>query len=99
MPKIDVSFEIDENSILTVKAKDQGSGKKGSITIANDGERLNRDEIDQMIKESERYAEQDKKIREKLEVRAKFANYISSMKSTLDSQLGKKLSIDDQYKI
>jgi molecular chaperone DnaK (HSP70) len=57
MPKIDVTFMIDENSILTVKAKEMGSGKKGQITIANDKARLNKDEIEKMIKDSERYSE------------------------------------------
>jgi heat shock protein 5 len=56
MPKIDVTFIIDENSILTVHAKEQGSGKKGSITITNDNGRLSKAEIDKMIRDSERFA-------------------------------------------
>lgn len=60
---------------------------------------MNRDEIDSMIKESERYAEQDKKIKERYETKQKFEHYVSSMKSTIESSFGKKLSVDDQYKI
>merc|ERR1712166_1180511 len=67
VPQIEVTFEIDENSILTVSASDKGTGKKEAITITNDKGRLTKEEIDQMIADSEKYAEEDKdKLAEKL---------------------------------
>jgi len=53
VPQIEVTFEIDENSILTVSASDKGTGKKEAITITNDKGRLTKEEIDQMIADSE----------------------------------------------
>lgn len=89
-----MTFAIDENSILTVTARDKGSGKKEAMTVANDKGRLNRDQIEKMIKDSERFAEQDKKVRERIEAKKSLEDYINSMKSTIsDSEgLSRKLS-------
>jgi molecular chaperone DnaK len=68
VPQIDVTFDIDANGILNVAAKDLGTGKEQKITItASSG--LTKDEIDRMVKESERHADEDKKRREEIEVR------------------------------
>jgi len=69
VPQIEVTFEIDENSILTVSANDKGTGKKETITITNDKGRLSKDEIEQMIKDSEKYAEEDKAIKAKIDAK------------------------------
>jgi heat shock protein 5 len=69
VPQIEVTFEIDENSILTVSANDKGTGKKETITITNDKGRLTKEEIDQMIKDSEKFADEDKAIKEKIDSR------------------------------
>ena len=52
-----MTFIIDENSILHVTAKDKGSGKKEGLTITNDQNRLNKDQIEKMIHEAEFYSE------------------------------------------
>merc|ERR1712048_1205301 len=54
-PQIEVTFSIDENSILLVSAKDQGTNKEESITITNDKGRLTQEEIGRMIKEAEEF--------------------------------------------
>lgn len=59
IPQIEVTFAIDENSILTVTAKDKGTGKKQGMTITNEKGRLNKDEIEKMIKDAEKFAAQD----------------------------------------
>jgi endoplasmic reticulum chaperone BiP len=69
VPQIEVTFEIDENSILTVSASDKGTGKKETITITNDKGRLTKEEIDQMIADSEKYADEDKAIKEKIDAK------------------------------
>jgi heat shock protein 5 len=66
--KIDVTFQLDENSILTVIAKEMGSEEK-SITIANDKGRLTASEIERMINDAAQHAEQDALLREKLEAK------------------------------
>ncbi|MFZ5595278.1 MAG: molecular chaperone DnaK [Pseudomonadota bacterium] len=64
VPKIEVTFDIDSNGILNVTAKDQATGKSQSITITG-STRLSEDEKQRMIKEAEKYREQDKQRREK----------------------------------
>ncbi|WP_066586567.1 molecular chaperone DnaK [Corynebacterium provencense] len=68
VPQIEVTFDIDANGIVHVTAKDKGTGKESTITI-QDGSGLSQDEIDQMIKDAEAHAEEDKKRREEQEVR------------------------------
>jgi molecular chaperone DnaK len=68
IPQIEVTFDIDANGIVHVTATDKGTGKETSITI-QDGSGLSQDEIDQMVKDAEAHAEEDKKRREEQEVR------------------------------
>ncbi|MEY8565684.1 molecular chaperone DnaK [Corynebacteriaceae bacterium 7-707] len=68
VPQIEVTFDIDANGIVHVTAKDKGTGKETSITI-QDGSGLSQEEIDQMVKDAEAHAEEDKKRREEQEVR------------------------------
>ncbi|MEO9322639.1 molecular chaperone DnaK [Nocardioides sp. C4-1] len=68
VPKIEVTFDIDANGIVHVTAKDQGSGKEQSMTISG-GSALSKDEIDRMVKDAEKYAEEDAKRREAVEAR------------------------------
>jgi len=68
VPQIEVTFDIDANGILHVSAKDLGTGKSQKITItASSG--LNKDEVEKMKKEAEAHAEEDKKLREKIELK------------------------------
>lgn len=68
VPQIEVSFDIDANGILNVKAKDKASGKEQTITITA-STNLSKDEIEKMKKEAEAHAEEDKKRRESVEVK------------------------------
>merc|ERR1711988_95330 len=90
VPQIDVTFEIDANGILNVKAE--------KITITNDKGRLNQDEIDRMVKEAEQFAEEDKKVKGKVEAKNSLENYLYSMKNTVTDKkkLGEKISEDDK---
>ena len=101
VPQIEVTFEIDENSILTVSANDKGTGKKEVITITNDKGRLTKEEIERMIKDSEKYEAEDKAIKEKIDTRNQFENYIYQMKNSVDDKgkLGEKISAEDKGKI
>ena len=82
IPQIEVTFDIDANGIVNVSAKDKATGKEQHITItASSG--LSDDEIDQMVKDAESHAEDDKKRRELIEERNKLDSLIYSLEKTL----------------
>merc|ERR1712195_303759 len=68
-PQIEVTFEIDSNGILNVGAEDKGTGKSEKITITNDKGRLTEEQIEKMIKEAEQFAEEDKKVKERVDAK------------------------------
>lgn len=68
VPQIEVTFDIDANGIVNVSAKDLGTGKEQKITITA-STNLSEEEIQQAVKEAERYAEEDKKRREAVEAK------------------------------
>ncbi|MEU3020888.1 MULTISPECIES: molecular chaperone DnaK [unclassified Nocardiopsis] len=68
VPQIEVAFDIDANGIVSVTAKDLGTGKEQSVTISG-GSAMSKDDIDQMVRDAEQYAEEDRKRREDAEVR------------------------------
>ncbi|WP_026122302.1 molecular chaperone DnaK [Nocardiopsis halotolerans] len=68
VPQIEVTFDIDANGIVSVTAKDLGTGKEQSVTISG-GSAMSKDDIDKMVREAEQYAEEDRKRREEAEVR------------------------------
>ena len=68
MPQVEVTFDIDANGILNVSAKDKGTGKEQSITItASSG--LSQDEIEQMVSDADRFAEEDERKRQEIQTR------------------------------
>jgi endoplasmic reticulum chaperone BiP len=85
-PQIEVTFEVDENSILKVSAVEKATGKSEKIVITNDKGRLSKEEIEQMIKDAEQFAEQDKKVKEKIDAKNSLENYIYSMKNTVEDK-------------
>jgi len=97
-PQIEVTFEIDENSILTVNAHEKGTGSTESLTITNDKGRLTKEEIEKMIEEAEQFADQDKEIKEKLDAKHQLENYIYQMRNTIEDpeKLADKLDEDDK---
>merc|ERR1712013_518967 len=72
VPQIEVTFEIDENSILTVNANDKGTGKSETITITNDKGRLTKEQIEQMIADSKKFEAEDKAIKDKIDTKNQF---------------------------
>ncbi|XP_078606139.1 endoplasmic reticulum chaperone BiP-like [Branchiostoma floridae x Branchiostoma japonicum] len=101
VPQIEVTFEIDVNGILKVSAEDKGTGNKEKITITNDQNRLSPEDIERMVSDAERFAEDDKKVKEKVEARNELESYAYSLKNQIgDSEkLGGKLEDDDKEKI
>ncbi|XP_017977288.1 PREDICTED: luminal-binding protein 5 isoform X1 [Theobroma cacao] len=101
VPQIEVTFEVDANGILHVTAEDKAAKKSQSITITNDKGRLSQEEIEKMVKEAEEFAEEDRKVREKIDSRNKLETYIYNMRSTIDDKdkLADKLGSDDKERI
>nr|XP_054769429.1 endoplasmic reticulum chaperone BiP-like [Lytechinus pictus] len=98
VPQIEVTFEIDVNGILRVSAEDKGTGNKEKITITNDQNRLTPEDIERMVNEAERFAEEDKKTKEKVEARNELESYSYSLKNQVNDEekLGGKLSDDEK---
>jgi len=97
IPQIEVTFDIDANGIVNVKAKDLGTEKEQKITItASSG--LSDEEIDKKVKEAEQYSEEDKKLKEKIELRNQADTLIYSVEKTL-KESGDKVSEDERNQI
>lgn len=86
VPQIEVSFDLDSNSILHVTAVDKGSGKSNQIKITNDSGRLSKEDIERMVADAEKYAESDKFEADRVEARNQLENLLYQTKSTV-SQL------------
>lgn len=84
MPQIEVSFQVDANGILQVSAEDKGTGKSEKVTITSEKGRLSEEEIEHMIQEAEQFAEEDKKVKDRVDARNGLESYIYNMKAQLD---------------
>ncbi len=91
VPQIEVKFNIDENGIVNVSAKDKGTGNEQDITIESDTG-LSEEEIDEMVKEAEEHAEEDKEKREAVETVTEADSLVHQIEKTLDEAEG---NIDD----
>merc|ERR1712182_182713 len=103
-PQIEVTFEIDSNGILNVGAEDKATGKSEKITITNDKGRLTEDQIEKMIKEAEQFADEDNKVKERVDAKNAFDGYLHSMRSAVEGSgdnkgLSEKLDSDEKEKI
>ncbi|KAI4839414.1 endoplasmic reticulum chaperone BiP [Plasmodium brasilianum] len=101
VPKIEVTFTVDKNGILHVEAEDKGTGKSKGITITNDKGRLSKEQIEKMINDAEKFADEDKNLREKVESKNNLDNYLQSMKATVEDKdkLADKIEKEDKTTI
>jgi molecular chaperone DnaK len=97
VPQVEVTFDIDANGIVNVSAKDLGTGKEQSITISG-STNLKQDEIEKKIKDAERYAEEDKTLREAVETRNQAESLVYNAEKTL-KEYGDKVGADDKKSI
>ena len=97
VPQVEVTFDIDANGILSVNAKDKGTGKEQSITITG-ASTLPSDEVERMVKESEQNASEDKAKREKIDLKNQSESLCYQSEKQL-KELGEKVKKDDQTKI
>lgn len=94
LPQIEVTFDIDANGIVHVSAKDKASGKEQKVTIQASGG-LSDAEIEQMVKDAEQNADEDKKRKELIEAKNAADSLVYSTEKTL-TEYGDKLSSDDK---
>lgn len=93
VPQIEVKFDIDVNGIVSVSAKDMGTGKAQSISITGGTGGLSDDEINRMVNDAEKYAEEDKKRKEAVEVKNQADSLIYQAEKTI-KDLGDKAERD-----
>jgi len=97
VPQIEVAFDIDANGILNVSAKDLGTGKQQQITIKASTQ-LPREEVDRLVEEAQRHAEEDKRKKEEVETRNQLDQLIYSVEKSL-KEVGNKISSDEKAKV
>ena len=94
IPQIEVTFDIDANGILDVKAKDRATGKEQQVRITASS-MLSKDDVDKMVRDAESHADEDKKRREEVEVRNQAEQLTYQAERTL-KDLGDKVSAEDR---
>mmetsp|Transcript_30965 Transcript_30965/g.61376 ORF Transcript_30965/g.61376 Transcript_30965/m.61376 type:complete len:640 (+) Transcript_30965:57-1976(+) len=102
VPQIDVTFEIDANGILQVSAEDKGTGKAEKITITAEKGRLSEEDIERMVREAEEFAEEDKKVKERIDSRNGLESFLYNLKNTLEDDekgLADKVSAEDKKEL
>lgn len=98
VPQIEVTFEVDGNSILDVHAVEVGSGKENAITITNDKGRLNKSEVERMIHDAEAFKSEDQLEKERAHAKQRLQQYTTSIKDLLrDSASTAVLSDVEKY--
>nr|CCA24936.1 luminalbinding protein 3 precursor putative [Albugo laibachii Nc14] len=96
VPQIEVTFEVDANGILQVSAEDKGTGKAEKVTITAEKGRLSEEEIQRMVQEAEEFADEDKRIKERIDGRNALEGYLYNLKSQVDEKLAEKIEEDDK---
>jgi len=101
VPQIEVTFEIDANGILNVRAADQGTGNEEEITITADKNRPSDEEIKEMIESAKRFEEEDRIVRDTVQARNELESTAFSLLSQIDDEekLGGRLEDDDKETI
>ncbi len=83
VPQIEVSFDVDANGILNVSAAEKSTGKSNKITITNDKGRLSKDEVERLVQEAEKHAQEDKERMERVTARNEFEAYLYNARNSV----------------
>lgn len=97
-PQIEVTFDVDSNGLLQVSAEDKGTGKSEKITITAEKGRLSEEDIQRMVDEAEQFAEEDRKMKERIDSKNSLESYLFNLKNTLedsDSGMAEYISSED----
>ena len=97
IPQIEVTFDIDANGIVNVSAKDKGTGKEQHITITS-STNMSKEDIDRAVRDAEKFAEEDKKLKEAVEVKNRAETMVIQSEKTLND-IGDKLPESDKAEV
>ena len=97
VPQIEVTFDIDANGIVNVSALDKGTGKEQHITITSSSN-MSKEDIDRAVKEAEKFADEDKKLKEAVEIKNRAESLIFQSEKTLN-EIGDKLPESDKEEV
>jgi L1 cell adhesion molecule like protein len=86
IPKIKVTFKVDINGIMTITAVEESTGKGSDLVVENKKGRLDETQIDKMINDAKEFAENDKKVKEKVESKNSLENYMATVRRTIDEE-------------
>lgn len=98
VPRIDVTFSVDTNGIMSITAKELSTGYENTITIKNEKGRLTQNQIAQMIEDGEKFEENDRKIKKKVDAKNTLENYLASSSRVISSEEFRKNVTDDKLK-
>jgi heat shock protein 1/8 len=97
VPQVNVCFDIDANGILNVSAEDKTAGVRNKITITNDKGRLSKEDIDKLVRDAEKYKNEDEEVKKKVEAKNALENYTYNLRNTIrDEKIAGQLSSDDK---
>jgi L1 cell adhesion molecule like protein len=100
VPQVEVTFDIDANGIMHVSAVDKSTGRENKITITNDKGRLSKEDIEKMVRDAEKYKDEDDKQKDRISAKNSLESYAFNMKSTMeDEKLKDKISAEDKQKV
>ena len=97
VPQIEITYDVDANGILQVSAVEKSTGKAEKITITNQSSRLNKDDIERMVKEAEKFKDDDDKVRQRVEAKNKLENYCYNIKSTVLGEEKMKTALGSDF--
>jgi len=97
IPQIEVSFDIDQNGIVHVSAKDKGTGKEQTVTITS-STNMSKEDVEKAVREAEQFAEEDKKRREEIDTRNAADQMVYQSEKTI-ADLGDKITPDDKNEL
>ena len=98
VPQIEVKFDIDANGIINVTAKDLGTQKEAKITIESSS-KLSKDEIEKLRQDAEKFSDEDKKKKEKIDLRNEAESYIYTTEKLVNHDLKEKISQEQGIKV
>jgi len=98
-PQIEVTFDLDVNGILNVNAVEKSTGKNNKITITNDKGRLSKEDIERLVKEAEKFKDEDEQVRQRVEAKNSLEQLCYGYRQTLNEEKLKDKFSDDEKKM
>jgi L1 cell adhesion molecule like protein len=99
-PQIEVTFDLDVNGILNVNANEKSTGKNHKITITNDKGRLSKEDIERLLKEAEKYKDEDEQVRQRVEAKNQLEQLCYGYRQTLtEEKLKDKFSEEEKTQV